>query len=136
MPRNQGFTLIELMVAVLILGVLVSFAIPNYISMQEHAREAMVQENAHTLQLTAEDYGVQHDGVYSDAAVDLLPLLPGQSLLENAFTRAFSEPQFAAPAALPGQIGIQTVAADGVNVGYTITGFGKSGLILRLSNGT
>jgi type II secretory pathway pseudopilin PulG len=124
------------MVAVLVLGVLVSFAIPNYLSMQEHAREAMVKENAHTLHLTAEDYGVQHEGVYSDAAIDLLPLLPGQSLLENAFTRAFSEPQFAAPAALPGQIGIQAVASGGVNVGYAITGFGKTALILSLTNGS
>lgn len=133
---NQGFTLIELMIVVLILGLLATFAIPNYISMQEHAREAMVKENAHTLHLTAEDYGVRHDGVYSDAAVDLTPLLPGQNLLENAFTRALSEPQFAAPAATPGQIGIQAVADAGVNVGYTITGFGKSALIVRLTNGS
>ena len=39
------------------------------------AREAKVKSHAHALQLTAEDFSINNDGIYSDAAADLLPLL-------------------------------------------------------------
>jgi len=133
--NRPGFTLIELMIVVVILGILAAVAIPNYVSMKSHAQEAKVKGNAHTVQLAAEDFSVRNDGIYSDAGADLVPLLPGAMLVENAFTRARTEPQFAAAAATAGQVGIQTVIQNGVAVGYTITGFGKSAEILRFTSG-
>jgi prepilin-type N-terminal cleavage/methylation domain-containing protein len=90
MFRSQkGFTLIELMIVVVIIGILAAIAIPNFIAMQDRAKEGSVKSNMHTLQLAAEDYGVQNDGVYSDVidATHIANLLPGQGAsFKNPFT--------------------------------------------------
>jgi len=59
------------MIVVVIIGILASIAIPNFIAMQDRAREAEVKSNMHTVQLASEDYCIQNNGVYPSASSGL-----------------------------------------------------------------
>ncbi len=132
------------MIVVVIIGILAAIAIPNFLAMQNRAREGSTKANMHTFQLSAEDYGVQNDGVFASNATIVAALLPGTGA---SFTNPFSHqtgdlqawkdqatytPTMGTGSSVKGIVAY----ADSVNQKYCIAGHGAKGaLSLHLLGG-
>ena len=142
MTKSQkGFTLIELMIVVVIIGILAAIAIPNFIAMQDRAKEGSTKANMHTFQLASEDYGVQNNGTYAPDCATVAPLLPrGGANFNNPFSSAAAAyvdgPAWAVPLPTASVIGGITAYQDSLQQKYQIAGRGKSGdLSIVLTSG-
>ena len=56
--REQGFTLVELMIVMLIIAVLLALAVPRYTSSVKQAKEAVLKEDLHVLRGAIDAYTV------------------------------------------------------------------------------
>jgi len=55
---EQGFTLLELMIVMTIIGILAAIAIPSYVQNVRRAKEAVLREDLHTMREAIDSYTV------------------------------------------------------------------------------
>jgi type IV pilus assembly protein PilA len=64
---ESGFTLVELLVVMLILGLLAAIAIPSFFNQRDKARDADAKSAVRTAQTAMETYATDHQGTYAGA---------------------------------------------------------------------
>ena len=67
MNCKQGFTLVEILIVVIILGILAAIVIPQFTEASDDARESAIRSDLQTVRSQLELYKVQHTGSYPAA---------------------------------------------------------------------
>ena len=84
---RKGFTLIELMIVVAIIGILAAVAIPNFLDATDEAKAARIQADLATIGAAVEIYRAKH-GSYP-ASIDAMVSKSGES---GGYLRAVPKP--------------------------------------------
>ena len=71
---EAGFTLVELLVVMLVLGILAAVALPSFFNQKSKAADAKAKQVAHTAQVAMEACNGQNKGTYSTANCKLANL--------------------------------------------------------------
>ena len=101
---KKGFTLVELLIVVVLIGILSSIGITNYIRLVNNAREASLKNNMHILHIVVETFSVITLGIYPggiDTKVkDVNPSLAGNPEGEKSIADGKRKPPFSQNALL------------------------------------
>lgn len=100
---ENGFTMVEVLMVLLIMGILAAIAIPVFFNQREKAQDSDAKLAAKTAQTAMETWGVDHDGDYTPA-----PTAAQLQAIDDT---------------LPASLGISGVSANG----YTVTASSESG---------
>jgi type IV pilus assembly protein PilA len=69
MGREDGFTLVELLVVMLILGILAAIAIPTFFNQRDKAQDAEAKSNVRTAETAMETFATDNGGDYTPGAM-------------------------------------------------------------------
>lgn len=72
MKNRKGFTLIELMIVIAIIGILAAMAIPNFKKARESARQKACYSNIRVILGAIEMYNMDNSAMMSDVQISLL----------------------------------------------------------------
>ncbi len=61
MKNKKGFTLIEILIVIGIIGLLAVFLMPSFVGVQDKAKDAAVKKNAEKVQLSVESYNLENE---------------------------------------------------------------------------
>jgi prepilin-type N-terminal cleavage/methylation domain-containing protein len=136
MNMKNGFTLIELLVVIAVISIIAAFMMPNFIGVQDRAKEAAEKNIMHSVQLAVESYNMENESYPMGTNISLFELYTNYlspagymtALPKNPFTG-----QDYADADKAGKIMYEYDDASG---SYKITGYKRNGFskVLELSN--
>jgi general secretion pathway protein G len=133
---KKGFTLVEILVVIGIIGLLAVFLVPNLLGARDSAKEAAVKGVMHTVQLAIEAYQMENN-VYPLGTNVLLESLCRNYLMAGGYLAAVPKNPFTGQeytdADVAGKIVYHYNDATG---SYVLTGYKRNGFtkVLELTN--
>jgi type IV pilus assembly protein PilA len=100
---EQGFTLVELLVVIIILGVLLAIAIPSYLSFRGRANRSAAQANVRAAVPGIEAYSADHATGYVGASVPKLQASYDAGI-KNVTIRAANQTGYCIENTIPGTV--------------------------------
>ena len=67
--EDHGFTLIEVLVVILVIGILAGIAIPTFINQTSKAKDGAAKVLVRTAETAAESYATDHSGTYTGMSI-------------------------------------------------------------------
>ncbi len=122
--EESGFTLVELLVVMLILGLLAAIAIPAFFNQQNKAKDADAKAYARSAETAMETYATDNGGSYHSDTVTAVDLANIETTLNGADNL---------------QIDVGSGTGDTADKSYTVSvdsGPGETFKITRHNNGT
>src|SRR3954462_875998 len=86
--RRTGFTLVEILIVVIILGILAAIVIPQFTNASQDARESSLLSQLQTLRSQIELYKLQHHDALPDLVTNWNPLTTKTNAAGGAATLA------------------------------------------------
>ena len=115
----KGFTLVELVVVLVILGVLVALAVPRFTASASKAKETTFCSNVRTIKSQLELYKMT-TGSYPEAGSFVDSFLKNESYFESAPINPYTGTVFTSTTGTPAQLGDFKYDSAGTTT-YTIT---------------
>jgi general secretion pathway protein G len=127
MKRNRGFTLVEILIVVIILGILAAIVIPQFTNASQDARNSSVASTLQTVRSQIELYKIQH----SDKSPTLAQITDWSQMMAQSDTTGNTTgtnfgPYLQAAPVNPLNGATTVAAAAATNVGWVYAGGGTA----------
>ncbi|MFH0793313.1 MAG: prepilin-type N-terminal cleavage/methylation domain-containing protein [bacterium] len=81
--NSKGFTLVEIMIVVAIIGILIAIAIPGFVRARETSRARACQENLTKIDGAKEQWALENNAAQGDAAPALADLVGDNNYIKR-----------------------------------------------------
>lgn len=133
---KNGFTLIELLVVIAIISIIAAFMMPNFLGVQDKAKEAGVKAVMHSIQLDIEAYNMENESYPMGSNVSLRELIDNYLIQGGYVTSVPKNPFTGKEYTASDSAGKITYVYDDSAGSYKLIGYKRNGFskLLELSN--
>jgi prepilin-type N-terminal cleavage/methylation domain-containing protein len=133
---SKAFTLIDLLVVIAIISIIAAFMMPNFIGVQDRAKEAGVKAVMHSIQLAVEAYNMENEAYPMGSDITLRELIDNYLMQGGYVTSVPKNPFTGTEYSASDRAGKIMYVYDDSTGSYKLIGYKRNGFskLLELSN--